>query len=323
MNDQIVHVLVCTFQGEKFIAKQLDSILNQTYSFIEIHVFDDCSSDTTVDIVKKYCVENGNIFIYQNKTNLGFLKNFEKAITNIDGNYIALCDQDDIWGSRKIELSIKEMKLLERQFPNTPALVHTDLTLIDEYGNLLASSFFEKKGISFDSNKSLNQLLGHSGVMGNTIFMNRLLVEKVIPFPPGLKYHDYWIALVNELYGVRKTINKITVNYRLHEKNVSNNNVVFQSVRGSGFFNRNYQLPFMEDKRELVMRHLLENHSLNLEDRALIEKFEEYLMLNGTRFSHFSFLISNGFLKKSLMYRINVFFRIFFTKRYSRISKYE
>lgn len=95
-------VALCTYNGEKYIKEQLDSILNQTKKVDEIIVCDDCSSDKTVEILNHYSSTNPGLFkIYINEQNLRSVKNFEKAITLCTGDIIFLSDQDDFWVNEK------------------------------------------------------------------------------------------------------------------------------------------------------------------------------------------------------------------------------
>lgn len=94
----MISVAMTTYNGEKYIRKQLDSIMNQSVKVDEIIVCDDGSSDKTLDILKEYPVK-----VTINKSNLGFKNNFKKAISLCSGDYILLCDQDDIWEINKIE----------------------------------------------------------------------------------------------------------------------------------------------------------------------------------------------------------------------------
>jgi glycosyltransferase involved in cell wall biosynthesis len=94
-NQPLVSIAMTTYNGEKFLIKQLDSLVNQTYHNIEIIIVDDCSSDKTLNILNQYSKENSNIQILANEKNIGLHNNFEKALKHCKGDYIALCDQDD------------------------------------------------------------------------------------------------------------------------------------------------------------------------------------------------------------------------------------
>ena len=93
----LVSIAICTYNGERFLKKQIDSLLNQGYSNIEIIAVDDRSTDRTWDMLQEYAQKDKRVQTYQNEKNLGYARNFEKAITLCKGDFIALADQDDIW----------------------------------------------------------------------------------------------------------------------------------------------------------------------------------------------------------------------------------
>src|SRR5277367_1671319 len=102
----LVSIALCTYNGAKYLAQQLDTLVDQTYLHIEIIVVDDCSTDETFVILKVYASKYPQFKLYQNKKNLGFTANFERAVTLCNGELIALCDQDDLWHAEKIELQV-------------------------------------------------------------------------------------------------------------------------------------------------------------------------------------------------------------------------
>lgn len=107
MNNQpTVSVVMATYNGEKYICEQIDSILNQSYPIYELIIQDDCSTDSTPDICRKYEEAHPNVHFYQNKHNLGFNDNFRTAAMRATGDFIALSDQDDVWYRDKIDRQI-------------------------------------------------------------------------------------------------------------------------------------------------------------------------------------------------------------------------
>ena len=93
----MISIALASYNGENYIREQLDSILLQSISDFELIICDDCSTDNTYQILEEYKARDSRIHIYRNEQNLGFKKNFEKAISLCKGEYIALSDQDDIW----------------------------------------------------------------------------------------------------------------------------------------------------------------------------------------------------------------------------------
>ena len=102
-----VSVVMCTYNGQKYLREQLDTIINQTYPIWEIIIQDDCSNDNTINILQEYSNRYPNIRIYKNEVNIGYIKNFHSALKKTSGELIALSDQDDIWLLNKIELMVK------------------------------------------------------------------------------------------------------------------------------------------------------------------------------------------------------------------------
>lgn len=103
---EAVSIVMCTYNGEKFLIEQIDSIINQTYPIYELIIQDDHSIDNTWDILKSYQQRYHFVKIFQNKRSIGVNENFFSAIKRATGDYIALSDQDDIWEPYKIERQI-------------------------------------------------------------------------------------------------------------------------------------------------------------------------------------------------------------------------
>ena len=141
----LVSIALCTFNGAKYLSEQVESILNQTYTNLEIIICDDCSSDDTPDIISKYLSKDRRIKMFVNTTNLGCNKNFEKAISLTSGEYIAISDQDDIWEPYKIEELVNNIGDNWLIFSNS-SLIDTDGHELK--GMLLADCKLEGKTIA-------------------------------------------------------------------------------------------------------------------------------------------------------------------------------
>ncbi len=312
----LASILLCTFQGEKYLQQQLDSLLTQSYQNFNIYIFDDASTDNTVRIVKKYLSLHTNIYLNINKQQLGFVRNFEHAINMCLNqekcHYFALCDQDDIWHKDKLFLSMRAMRILEINHPQKAALVHCNLRVVNDKLQEIAPSFFDYKNISLPSNTSVNKVLGYNGIMGNTLLINRHLAKACLPFPKPLKYHDYWISLVNELFGVRTTLAQTLIDYRIHQNNISNNKNITRKSKNWRFVSFS-QLPppFLSDKREYTMQHLLTHYpDLKDDDRLLLIQYQRYLTADMGRIEALHFLFFKQFLKNGWKHKLSVFFRV-------------
>ena len=109
MNQILVSIAMATYNGELYVAQQLDSILNQTYSNLEIIIVDDNSQDNTYQILQNYAHKHDNIKLFKNKVNYGVALTFSRALSLTTGQFIACADQDDVWFANKIELLVNNI----------------------------------------------------------------------------------------------------------------------------------------------------------------------------------------------------------------------
>lgn len=213
-NKVLISVAMCTYNGEKYIKEQIDSILNQSIDNIEIVITDDGSSDNTIEIIYEYMNRDNRVKLYQNENNLGYVKNFEKAISLCTGEYIALSDQDDIWEFNKLEILINKIKNTKND------LVYSNALLVD--ANLISfSKKLIKKNEGFEKNNNL-YFIYNNCISGNTIIFTKVLKEKILPFPDNLSFHDIWISYVASSISSIIFVDEILIKYRQHENNVTN-----------------------------------------------------------------------------------------------------
>ncbi len=216
MNDDKVDVLLATYNGEKYLREQLDSILNQTYKNINLIISDDCSNDNTVSILEEYKRKDDRVILYLQEKNIGSNKNFEFLLGKISSDYYMFSDQDDVWHKNKIEICMREM--LEKNAD----LVFTDLEVVDENLKLINKSFNTKmkliKKISKYSDYRLEYL--YNCVTGCTMLLKTSNLVDILPLPKNKDIlHDYWIALISSISGKVCYIPESTVEYRQHSKN--------------------------------------------------------------------------------------------------------
>jgi glycosyltransferase involved in cell wall biosynthesis len=190
----MISIAMCSYNGEKYIKEQIDSILNQTYDDFELVITHDGSTDKTIDIIKEYQLKDNRIKLYENEDNLGFVKNFERAISLCSGEYIALADQDDFWKTNKLEVFIKEI--------GENIMIYSDAILMDENSKLIKNGKElirpENNLISGHNNKAF---LLTNCVSGNTIMFKKELVKHILPIPKDISFHDIWIAFVASSLG--------------------------------------------------------------------------------------------------------------------------
>ena len=126
MNADTIDILLPTYNGEKYLKEQIDSILNQTYKNIRLIISDDCSKDSTPKILEEYRGKDERIELYLQKENIGVVKGIEFLLKKVKSNYYMLADQDDVWLPMKVEKSIETLK------KENADLVFGDLEVVDQ-----------------------------------------------------------------------------------------------------------------------------------------------------------------------------------------------
>ena len=216
-----ISVALCTYNGEKFIQQQLESIVNQTIAVDEIIICDDCSKDNTVTIINNYLEKYPTLFkLFVNDINLKSNANFEKAIQLTTGDYIFLADQDDIWRNDKVE------KTLAVFGGNNKAKgVFSNADFIDENNHKIYDNLTLWEFVSFFENENFNpnnikKLLINKGnyITGATLCIKKEVKAFTIPFKTGDDFiHDEWLGfqLANNESLYYSTENLIS--YRIHQ----------------------------------------------------------------------------------------------------------
>ena len=213
----MISVAMATYNGEQFLQEQLDSIFNQNYSDIEIIVCDDCSTDGTWALLKQNEEKDSRLHCYRNSSNLGFKKNFEKAISLCKGDYIALSDQDDIWEKEHLK------KLLDVIGDNDIAC--GDAVLIDGDGREIGMSlseadyFYDCSGSSLA--KAYRIFYGSSCFQGASMLIRAIFLKKALPIPQDVLYHDTWFAALACFSKGLHYEKFVITRHRIHGKNAS------------------------------------------------------------------------------------------------------
>lgn len=215
-----VAVLLTTYNGEKYIDEQINSILRQKNVKVKIYVHDDFSQDNTLELVKKLQNEYPEqIFILESKNNLGVIRSYQFLLDNVKADYYFFSDQDDVWHEDKVA---EELKLLLNQNINIPALVYSDLEIVDANLNMLSSSMFKKMNVK--STDKTAMLLVQNVITGNTVAFNSALRNFIIRDfrmeDDRILMHDGWLGLVASIYGKLLFLDEPMVKYRQHGNNV-------------------------------------------------------------------------------------------------------
>jgi glycosyltransferase involved in cell wall biosynthesis len=221
----MVSVCMATYNGEKYVQAQLDSILSQLKPDDEVVISDDSSSDRTVEIVKS--ISDSRIRLSIGNRFRDPIKNFQNCLKLAKGSHIFLSDQDDVWLPEKYD---RMMALLSEY-----DLVISDSIIVDEELKEIAPSFFT----FFGSGKGLLKNMTKSAYYGSCMAFNRALLERSLPFPDTQEIgHDLWIGLVGEMTGKVLFHKEPLLLYRRHASAFTHTGVskskrsLFQKVRG-------------------------------------------------------------------------------------------
>lgn len=211
-----VNILMSTYNGERFLAEQLDSILAQTYQEWQLLIRDDGSSDRTRDIIKNYCLKDQRIhFVNENESaNYGVIKSFFSLLKYEKADFYFFSDQDDIWLPNKLDISLTQAGKYDT---DKPLLVYTDLKVVNSKLEVLHESMIRTQ--SHHANTQLVQELTENTVTGGTALINHALAEQWRT-TENLLMHDWYLALVASALGNLVYIDSPTELYRQHEDNV-------------------------------------------------------------------------------------------------------
>jgi glycosyltransferase involved in cell wall biosynthesis len=221
--DLTKEVLLCTFNGSRFVVEQLESILAQSEPVDRISIYDDCSSDDTVAVIERFVGRipprwQARITINVNGANVGYATNFAQSIERSTGDVLFLCDQDDVWEIDKVE---KLMSILRSDESVEMAL--SDGSLISEDGALLRGNVLAAHGIGNAAKRRLRErafadLVRRNFVNGAAVAIRRRAALEALPVPGDMP-HDYWLALWCALRGEIALVSQPLYRYRQHGGN--------------------------------------------------------------------------------------------------------
>lgn len=230
----MISIAMATYNGENYIREQLDSVLVQTINDFELIICDDCSKDSTIQILKEYEQKDNRIHVYFNENNLGFKKNFEKIMNLCKGDYIAFCDQDDIWTPDHLEVLLNNI--------GTHDMIGGNAELIDMDGKSMGYTMKDVLNISYipDDKKLLGDHLLHTNVFQGTASMiTSSLKQKMLPIPELVPFHDYWAAIIASFFNGCVYVDDVILKYRQHGGNVTENKKFSYKRIIKGWFNKN------------------------------------------------------------------------------------
>ena len=212
MAQQLVSVVICTYNGSLYVREQLDSILQQTHHNLEVVAGDDASTDDTFSILQHYAAQDPRVHIYRNEKNLGYNSNFSKACSMASGDFVAIADQDDIWEWDKLAVLVQAIEAHPRY-----VLVHG-----------ISARFEEREKPHLRSLKKVNYLRGNdlrkffmlNIISGHSMLFRKELLRQSLPFPPAV-YYDWWLAANACVIGEITAVERVLVWHRMHTSNAT------------------------------------------------------------------------------------------------------
>ncbi|MDM5330262.1 glycosyltransferase family 2 protein [Neobacillus sp. CF12] len=206
-----VSVAMATYNGEKYLKQQIDSILSQLGNEDELIISDDHSSDQTPAIIKKYISEDHRVKLFMNDEK-GVTSNFENAIKRTQNEIIFLSDQDDVWKPEKV----KTVKDYYEKNP-TIQMIMSDITVVDNQLNTTIESFYEFRG----SRAGVLKNIIKNSYIGCAMSFKKELKTKILPIPRNVPMHDMWIGLVADMNKSALLIPEKLIYYRRHDATVT------------------------------------------------------------------------------------------------------
>ncbi|CCH00647.1 putative glycosyltransferase epsH [Fibrella aestuarina BUZ 2] len=294
----LVSVVLATYNGERFLKTQLDSIVQQTYPQLEVIVVDDRSTDATHDILQHYAARYPYFSLVVNETNLGYIRNFEKGMLLANGDLIALSDQDDIWHPEKIRILVEAM--------GDSDVVFGDSRLIDDNDQPLGINFSDIRQLqSFDS--CLSFLIGNT-VSGHNMLITKSLLQRSLPFPLHIP-HDHWLCFVATFRQPVKFVPQLLVDYRQHATNVYGILPVVNGVKRT-----------RAQKSAEQRLHAIRERAQALTDKCPAELTREKKVLTRLNRTYKSFSIPNNFVRMMTFFRYRD--ELLATKKRSALRKW-
>lgn len=305
-----IAILMATYNGERYISSQLESIINQTEKNWKLIISDDASSDKTLNIINEYAIKDTRITILEQlKETVGACKNFDRLIKHATNyKYIMFADQDDIWFEKKIEIETELIKLKEKEFGlYTPLMVYSNFYLSDANLNYKKKVYKREKKLNYS-------IFINNWILGCTMVINNPLIKIVEGIPDSAQNHDQWIACIAQAIGWIDYVEIPTMIHRIHNYNAT----VREDT--SMFKAKVNRLLYMFRKRDEEKQKKI----IYLQD--ILERINRFGFQGSTILNRYSFVLNSSNIKGmiyAILYRIRafsfnqtiLFYLLFLTKR--------
>lgn len=300
-----VSVVMCTYNGEKFIREQLDSIINQTYPISELIIQDDKSVDNTIGIIQEYANKYTFIKLYVNKVQLGVSRNFQSAFNKATSPFISVADQDDIWCPDKLEVLFNSI--------GDNVLIYSNSLEFKDNNAVLPWS--KVKALPLMKNYPMQFLFLQNSIAGHSLLFKKECLSLIKDSYWDILPYDYLLAFV--AMGLNKIAycDKYLTLWRRHENayslNIGNNNVVQSKIGGYGKGLKNL---FIKEKKIVIERYYTLIKDLMLTGSGYkysVSLLSDLKLFNCFRFSVYSFMNRRSICKQLKPDSIKAFIRSF------------
>lgn len=254
-----INVLMSTYNGEKYLSQQIESIISQTETNWRLIIRDDGSNDSTISIIEKFIKKDTRIELIKGD-NIGVINSFFQLVKCSQADFYFFCDQDDVWLPNKIETMLNEAKKYEEKIP---LLIYSDLKVVDSNLNVINDSMIDD--ITGPACTTLKEEMRRNCVTGCASMINKALAE-VWEKTEDIIMHDWYLAQIAAAYNNLVYINQPTILYRQHESNVLGGKKgdltsKLNDVKADGYTNLAWK-EILREQRQLtrVMEILPENN---------------------------------------------------------------
>lgn len=288
--EELVDILVATYNTqEKYLRKQIETILKQTHQNIQVYISDDKSSDeNVVKILEEYAQKDKRIKLFIQPENLGYNKNFEFLLKQSTADYIMFSDHDDSWHLDKVEKSLKKIK------EENVDMVYCNCRQIDGNGVVLKENYFKYKNVPLIKNKNKLAISRCAG-LGCSQIITKDVKDKMLPFKEEVIAHDWLAAFIaNEGKGIRY-IKEPLFDYRLHNTNVFGGRNLQQNIGKWKKENGKGYKSFTNYRKDVIKRaysggiEMCKKYVTDEKDKKFIEKAEKYYQkISGNKILYFN-----------------------------------